>query len=55
MKNIAQLIDPDYVKAFHFFDTDKGSYEFTIDTVCFDCLDEGSDSDRLVSRGNHET
>lgn len=35
VKNIVQLIDPDYVKAFHFFDTDKGNYEFTIDTGCY--------------------
>lgn len=34
VKNIAQLVDPDYVKAFLSFDTDKGNYEFTIDTGC---------------------
>lgn len=34
LKNIAQLVDPDYVKAFLSLDTDKGNYEFTIDPGC---------------------
>ena len=31
MKKIAELIDQDYVKAFHSFETNKGNYEFTIE------------------------
>ena len=31
MKKIAELIEPDYVKAFHLFETNKGNYEFTIE------------------------
>ena len=31
MKKIAELTEPDYVKAFHLFETNKGNYEFTIE------------------------
>ena len=31
MKEIAKLIEPDYVRAFHLFETDRGNYEFTVD------------------------
>ncbi|XP_022809804.1 LOW QUALITY PROTEIN: uncharacterized protein LOC111346802 [Stylophora pistillata] len=31
MKKIAQLIEPDYVRAFHLFESDKANYEFTVD------------------------
>ena len=31
MKKIAELIEPDHVKAFHLFETNKGNYEFTIE------------------------
>ncbi|PFX16329.1 hypothetical protein AWC38_SpisGene19409 [Stylophora pistillata] len=31
MEEIAKYIEPDYVKAFHLFETDRGNYEFTVD------------------------
>ena len=31
MKKIAKLIDPEYVKAFHLFDTDRANYEFVLE------------------------
>ena len=31
MKKIAKLIDPEYVKAFHLFDTDRANYEFALE------------------------
>ncbi|XP_022778297.1 uncharacterized protein LOC111319829, partial [Stylophora pistillata] len=31
MEKIAKLIEPEYVRAFHLFETDRGNYEFTVD------------------------
>ena len=31
MKKIAELIEPDYVRAFHLFESDKANYEFTVE------------------------
>ncbi|KAJ7370316.1 hypothetical protein OS493_033111 [Desmophyllum pertusum] len=31
MEKIAKLVEPDYVRAFHLFETDRANYEFTVD------------------------
>ena len=31
MEKIAKLIEPEYVRAFHLFEKDRGNYEFTIE------------------------
>ncbi|KAJ7370318.1 hypothetical protein OS493_033114 [Desmophyllum pertusum] len=31
MEKIAKLLEPDYVRAFHLFETDRANYEFTVD------------------------